>query len=267
MTRTYNLFLGQASLPETCPVCAHTPLSSDLCKPNKALRTTLKAFLRTEEKKREKERQSATPAATNDATSVQGTPAQQETPAVSDIPETKQEEALPEVAPTVEAPSEEPLVGGDPSEAVTEQTDGNHEVPLESQPPGEVICIPHNCKKGAQILTSSPRQDEQTETVPADGTENPNAMQQNGSGEGEDADDAKLAQESEQDMTQDPGSGQMLPNGMPFGMAPGMFPMGWNNNNGDFNPMSQFMGNGMFNPMGMCLTSSISSISSIIGNC
>ena len=34
-------------------------MSPDLCKPNKALRTTLKAFLRTEEKKREKDRQAA----------------------------------------------------------------------------------------------------------------------------------------------------------------------------------------------------------------
>lgn len=53
--------LGQASLSDTCPVCTHTPVSPDLCKPNKALRTTLKAFLRTEEKKREKDRQSAAP--------------------------------------------------------------------------------------------------------------------------------------------------------------------------------------------------------------
>ena len=52
--------LGQTSLTTTCPVCAHSPVSSDLCKPNKALRTTLKAFLRTEEKKREKDRQAAT---------------------------------------------------------------------------------------------------------------------------------------------------------------------------------------------------------------
>ncbi|KAJ5627275.1 hypothetical protein N7528_004702 [Penicillium herquei] len=51
----------QTSLPDTCPVCAHTPVSPDLCKPNKALRTTLKAYLRTEEKKREKERQAAAP--------------------------------------------------------------------------------------------------------------------------------------------------------------------------------------------------------------
>ncbi|KLJ08793.1 hypothetical protein EMPG_15761 [Blastomyces silverae] len=54
----------QASLPESCPVCAHTPLSADLCKPNKALRTTLKAFLRTEEKKREKDRPPAPQAPT-----------------------------------------------------------------------------------------------------------------------------------------------------------------------------------------------------------
>lgn len=52
---------GQASLSDTCPVCTHTPVSPDLCKPNKALRTTLKAFLRTEEKKREKDRQCAAP--------------------------------------------------------------------------------------------------------------------------------------------------------------------------------------------------------------
>lgn len=53
---------GQTSLPESCPVCDHNPVSRELCKPNKALRTTLKAFLRTEEKKREKDRSSNTPA-------------------------------------------------------------------------------------------------------------------------------------------------------------------------------------------------------------
>jgi hypothetical protein len=56
--------LGQTSLPDSCPVCDHNPVSPDLCKPNKALRTTLKAFLRTEEKKREKDRSSTTPAVT-----------------------------------------------------------------------------------------------------------------------------------------------------------------------------------------------------------
>lgn len=77
---TDNVFSGQTSLPESCPVCEHNPVSPDLCKPNKALRTTLKAFLRTEEKKREKDRPSTTPAVTTAPTSnvpveTQGEPA------------------------------------------------------------------------------------------------------------------------------------------------------------------------------------------------
>lgn len=67
--------LGQASLPDTCSVCAHTPVSPGLCKPNKALRITLRAFLRTEEKKREKGRQSTAP-----VTPVISTPADDTTP-------------------------------------------------------------------------------------------------------------------------------------------------------------------------------------------
>ena len=43
----------QSTLPSSCPVCEHSPLSADDCKPHKALRTTIKVFLRTEEKKRE----------------------------------------------------------------------------------------------------------------------------------------------------------------------------------------------------------------------
>jgi hypothetical protein len=45
-----------ATLPASCPVCEHSPLSADDCKPHKALRTTIKVFLRTEEKKRESNR-------------------------------------------------------------------------------------------------------------------------------------------------------------------------------------------------------------------
>ena len=35
-------------------MCEHSPLSADDCKPNKALRLTVKAFLKSEEKKRDK---------------------------------------------------------------------------------------------------------------------------------------------------------------------------------------------------------------------
>lgn len=111
------------TLPDTCPVCAHTPLSSDLCKPNKALRTTLKAFLRTEEKKREKDRQSATPAA--GVATADGTPAPSEqptapTPAAAPEDQNVVEEK-PEVAPSVEAPvDDQPAADPKPVEASEE---------------------------------------------------------------------------------------------------------------------------------------------------
>ncbi|KAI5271675.1 hypothetical protein E4T47_04974 [Aureobasidium subglaciale] len=42
----------QATLPEACPVCSHSPLDPDMCKPNKTLRMTIRAFIKNEEKKR-----------------------------------------------------------------------------------------------------------------------------------------------------------------------------------------------------------------------
>lgn len=42
-------------LAETCPLCSHSPLPNDSCKPNKNLRQTIKSYLRSEEKKRQKE--------------------------------------------------------------------------------------------------------------------------------------------------------------------------------------------------------------------
>ena len=41
-----NQSSGQALLPEACPVCLHEPISKDDCKPNKALRTTIKIFMK-----------------------------------------------------------------------------------------------------------------------------------------------------------------------------------------------------------------------------
>lgn len=114
--------LGQVTLPGSCPVCAHTPLSSDLCKPNKALRTTLKAFLRTEEKKREKDRQSATPATGAGAGTVEDTPAASEQPA-TETPVAASEdqnvvrEQQAEVAPSAEVASEEQQPVGSRPEA------------------------------------------------------------------------------------------------------------------------------------------------------
>jgi hypothetical protein len=47
--------LGQTTLPTTCPVCDHSPIDKADCKPSKRLRTTIKVFLRTLEKKKESE--------------------------------------------------------------------------------------------------------------------------------------------------------------------------------------------------------------------
>ncbi|KAG5968548.1 hypothetical protein E4U58_001825 [Claviceps cyperi] len=46
----------QSDLPPSCPVCEHSPLSAEDCNPNKSLRTTIRVFLRTAEKKREASR-------------------------------------------------------------------------------------------------------------------------------------------------------------------------------------------------------------------
>lgn len=43
-------------MTDHCPVCEHRPMSQDLCKPNKALRNTAKAYLKTAEKKLADER-------------------------------------------------------------------------------------------------------------------------------------------------------------------------------------------------------------------
>ncbi|TPR09461.1 amidohydrolase family protein [Aspergillus niger] len=218
----------QASLPETCPVCAHTPISPDLCKPNKALRTTLKAFLRTEEKKREKERQSATPATpatTNGATTADGTPAQLETPAVPSAAEVPASEEIPALSGTVDAPPAETANPADTGDVNAQNTPGvSDEAPTETQV-----------------------QDDQSASVPADTQNDAGDAEHDGSGEGNEADEAKTDQVNDDEASQGAGAGTMLPNGMGFGMGAGMFPnMAWNNNGG-FNPMAQFMNNGMFN--------------------
>lgn len=64
---------GHSKLPSSCPICEHSPLSGEDCTPHKSLRTTVRVFLRTEEKKREVGRpKDATP-----ATPVEPTPTPQ----------------------------------------------------------------------------------------------------------------------------------------------------------------------------------------------
>ncbi|KAK3656553.1 hypothetical protein LTR56_002900 [Elasticomyces elasticus] len=70
-------------LGEACPVCQHTPVSGEDCKPNKNLRTTISAYIKTEQNKRQKaqEKEARLAAATPVAA-----PATSETP----VPATEQ---------------------------------------------------------------------------------------------------------------------------------------------------------------------------------
>lgn len=73
--------LGQASLPTTCPICQHTPISAEDCSPSKSLRLTVRAFLKSEEKKREREKAAVAPVATvleQSAETVAGAPSNPE---------------------------------------------------------------------------------------------------------------------------------------------------------------------------------------------
>lgn len=52
---------GQATTGDTCAVCTHSPLDASSCIPNKSLRLTVKAFIKSEEKKRIKEQKLSVP--------------------------------------------------------------------------------------------------------------------------------------------------------------------------------------------------------------
>ena len=45
---------GQLSLPQACPICLHEPVKAEDCRPNKALRMTVRAFVKRLATEREK---------------------------------------------------------------------------------------------------------------------------------------------------------------------------------------------------------------------
>ncbi|KAI9723350.1 MAG: hypothetical protein M1812_001234 [Candelaria pacifica] len=99
----------QTSLPAVCPVCEHTPISAEDCKPNKALRTTVKVFLKQRSQKNEKAKPQA---------SVE-TPVRQPTPSTPAA-----------IAPdTTTAPAVTPPVAGKDDIAAIEQSDPSHPSP------------------------------------------------------------------------------------------------------------------------------------------
>jgi len=118
---------GQSSLPEACPVCLHEPVKADDCRPNKALRTTIKVFLKkkvierdtAEKKKKAAEKAAATPLPEEE------TPAPKPSQTLAAVAEGAEDAARqPSLAPTalppdtdVSASSAARPASGDPSQA------------------------------------------------------------------------------------------------------------------------------------------------------
>lgn len=230
-------------MPESCPVCAHTPISPDLCKPNKALRTTLKAFLRTEEKKREKERSSATPATPAADLPVDTTPSQAEAqtapPPVdqadaADQPvksasdaETRLEEQAAEVPQSESTAAAVAESNGDQTEAEVEVSHPSFQYP----------------RRLKLILLQKPQDQNGVSTAEGDAGDG-TVVEGDTSDQTTNAVDTEQADGPQQENMQFPGA---VPNAMGFDMSNGGFPkMGWNGT-GDFNPVAQFMPGGMFN--------------------
>jgi len=84
---------GQASLSEACPVCLHEPVKQEDCKPNKALRTTVRIFLKKRSIDRENARKkellekaaAATPATPSLAETSAPQPSETPAPSASDV--------------------------------------------------------------------------------------------------------------------------------------------------------------------------------------
>ena len=132
--------LGQASLPVACPVCLHEPMVPDDCRPNKALRTTIKVFLKKKVMEREtaKKKEAVDKASATPATPVMPSPDQ--TPAL----QSSETPALPLASATVDNSdakhdsrdvSQAPQAqdnGGSKTEESAIPTDAQKDIPQES---------------------------------------------------------------------------------------------------------------------------------------
>jgi len=87
---------GQESLPEACPVCLHEPIKKEDCRPNKALRTTVRIFLKKKVVDRENARKQKE-LLEKAAAVTTATPSLDETPALQ--PSDTQARIASEVAP------------------------------------------------------------------------------------------------------------------------------------------------------------------------
>ena len=140
---------GQASLPVACPVCLHEPMVPDDCRPNRALRTTIKVFLKkkvmereTARKKEALDKASATPATPATPLPDQG-PAQQpsEAPALPSAPAIIENSHPKPGSRDVSRTPQGQDDGGSKIEGSVVPTDAQKDIPQESIEVGALIPI------------------------------------------------------------------------------------------------------------------------------
>ncbi|KAI9736996.1 MAG: hypothetical protein M1834_000585 [Cirrosporium novae-zelandiae] len=225
--------LELADLPESCPVCAHTPVSPDLCKPNKAMRTTIKAFLKKREALREKERVDKAPAPPVKPPSVDSARATSKASAGEETPVIKEEQSPTDT-------SDKPVDGP------RANVDSNVEVD-QSDIPKPSIETPTAGLEGTELNGNEKGSEDHRETSKLE------IVTGNGEGTGDNSTE-EVTQESENNVSvgQTSGQGQMFNNSFGFDNSTG-FPNMSNMNfsPADYNQMMQFMSNGgMGNMMG-----------------
>ncbi|KAK8223417.1 hypothetical protein BKA81DRAFT_221888 [Phyllosticta paracitricarpa] len=125
----------QSSLPDSCPVCSHSPLSADDCKPKKNLRLTVKAYLKSEEKKRDKER----------SLSISGKPGTPVTPGGTAPPVVQSIEQLDASNQAIPAPKVDvPEQNGSSADDGNQASDGNvHNAPGALEQTSLQVCCIH----------------------------------------------------------------------------------------------------------------------------
>lgn len=214
----------QSSLQESCPVCEHSPLSPDLCVPHKALRNTIKAYLKTAEKRLAEEKSRAIKAQGQAAPDAED-PAKPD-PSPQETPNIKREESAQPVDVPIEVSG--PAVEDDAAPATI--------APDDPQPSIEQPDDPEYLRKPGQVAS-----EEGDYALPRNGEVSEQPVRQ-----GDEARSNSLAPDS----SKPPDTFQQ--NGMAFGvggnMPNGMMGMGGNM---DYNPMMQMMSNGMMNGMNM----------------
>ncbi|KUI58791.1 hypothetical protein VP1G_06066 [Cytospora mali] len=209
------------ALRSTCPVCEHTPISQDDCKPNKSLRMTTRAFLKTAEKKRDSSlAKESTPITPVDAKHTPTPTVVEEKPPVQDGAE------------ITAAPAQD-----------TEQAAEDQGPPAEQDGPSAVV------EENKEDITPTVENENGPSGEQVSGeAENPEDKQVEAQDESnEDNGDAEAAPEEpngDEDNTINP-QNPSLPNGTGFGGINGSFPN--MNFGGDFNQMQMMMAmqNGM----------------------